>query len=110
MTDAAIDSLERIEATEDQPGVQNSGMLVEWRPNDPCEDEYDLDYVYTADTDENEDDLLSGDELYSDEDKIATDNLSNNHQPEAPVAPIMDVVLEDYFDVPKPDLDLSSIE
>jgi hypothetical protein len=71
MTDAAIDRVEQMFASEDQPWIQNSGMLVEWRPHDPFDDDNDLDYVYTPEVeDEMDDDDLNWDELYSDEDTV----------------------------------------
>jgi hypothetical protein len=45
MTDAAISRVEQLAAAESQPWIQTSGLLVEWRPNDPFDDDDDPDYV-----------------------------------------------------------------
>ena len=46
MTDAAIARVEAIALHQRQPLIQASGLVVEWRPDQPIDDsEYDLDYV-----------------------------------------------------------------
>jgi hypothetical protein len=78
MTDSAIDRVEQMAALEKQPWIHNSGMLMEWRPSDPVEDDDDPDHVYTEEVDNDEDDYLRWDELYVDEDTVATANLSDD--------------------------------
>jgi hypothetical protein len=46
MTDTAIARVEAIASHEQQPLLQERGLVVEWRPDQPIDDaEYDLDYV-----------------------------------------------------------------
>jgi hypothetical protein len=56
---------------EEQSWVQNTGLLVEWRPNDPFDDDDDLDYVYegTDDDDQYDDDTY--------DDTMSTDHTVN---------------------------------
>lgn len=50
MTDVAIARVEALAAHERQPLIQASGLVVEWRPDHPVDDdEYDRDYVVPAD-------------------------------------------------------------
>jgi hypothetical protein len=45
MTDNAISRVEAIAANEGQPLIQERGLVVEWRPDHPVDDdEYDRDY------------------------------------------------------------------
>jgi hypothetical protein len=59
ITEQAIARVEQIAAEEEQPWIQTAGLLVEWRPDQPFEDDDDPDYIYTpeVDEDEYEDDL-----------------------------------------------------
>ncbi|KAI2512761.1 Reverse transcriptase (RNA-dependent DNA polymerase) [Fragilaria crotonensis] len=51
MTDTAIARTEALALHEKQPLLQTSGLVVEWRPDQPIDDsEYDRDYVPPADT------------------------------------------------------------
>jgi hypothetical protein len=52
ITEAAIARVEQLEAEEDQPWVKSTGLLVEWRPDQPFEDDDDHDYVYKPEVDE----------------------------------------------------------
>ena len=47
ITETAIARVEALALHEKQPLVQASGLVVEWRPNQPIDDtEYHLDYEY----------------------------------------------------------------
>jgi len=47
ITDTAIARVEAIALNEGQPLIQESGLVVEWRPDQPIDDsEYDQDYVH----------------------------------------------------------------
>ncbi|KAI2490511.1 Reverse transcriptase (RNA-dependent DNA polymerase) [Fragilaria crotonensis] len=49
MTDTAIARVEALAKLEDQPLIQETGLVVEWRPDHPVpDDEYDRDYVRPA--------------------------------------------------------------
>jgi hypothetical protein len=46
MTDTAIDRVEALASQEGQPLIQECGLVVEWRPDQPiADDEYDRDFV-----------------------------------------------------------------
>jgi hypothetical protein len=79
MTDAAIDRVEQIASEEDQPWVQNTGLLVEWRPNEPFDDDDDPDYVYEEDVNEDEYEDDEYDDSLSNEPTVSTNNVSNAH-------------------------------
>ena len=52
MTDTAIARVEALALHERQPLVQDRGLVVEWRPDQPIDDaEYDLDFVPPLDLD-----------------------------------------------------------
>jgi Reverse transcriptase (RNA-dependent DNA polymerase)/Zinc knuckle len=73
ITDAAIERVEQIAAEENQSWVQNTGLLMEWRPEDPLDDDDDPDYVYTEDVDDTDYDDIEWDETLADIDTISTD-------------------------------------
>jgi hypothetical protein len=53
ITDAAISRVEALALHEDQPLLQNSGLVVEWGPNHLVDDsEYDLDFFPSAAVDD----------------------------------------------------------
>lgn len=53
ITDLAIARVERIAADEGCPLIQESGLLIEYRPDQPVEDdEYDADYVFRNEVDD----------------------------------------------------------
>lgn len=53
MTDLAIARVEALAVRDGNPPIQESGMLVEWRPDHPIDDdEYDDDYVQKEEEDE----------------------------------------------------------
>ena len=59
ITDIAIRRLEQLAKNETQPRLQDSNLLVEWRPDQLFdEDEYDADYSSDDDSDNDDDDLL----------------------------------------------------
>jgi hypothetical protein len=46
MTDTVVARVEAIACKEKQPLIQESGLVIEWRPDQPIDqDEYDRDYV-----------------------------------------------------------------
>jgi hypothetical protein len=67
-------------AEEDQPWVQSTGLLVEWRPDHSFEDDNDTDYVYTPEVDEEdyEVDIYEWNDVTEDELTVTTGNLSDN--------------------------------
>jgi hypothetical protein len=68
-------------ATENQPFIQSTGLLVEWRPNDTFDDNDDTDYVYTPEVDDNNDfDDQSWDDTSSDDFTISTNNITNKDE------------------------------
>jgi Zinc knuckle len=78
MTESAIDRVQQMAAAEDQPWIQSTGLLVEWRPNAPFDDDDDPDYVYTNKVDDGyDDDDYDWDDLSAGDLTISTDNLSN---------------------------------
>ena len=61
MTDIAIARVEALALHEKQPLIQEDGLVVEWRPNQPVDvDEYDRDYVSPI-CDDVDDPLLAAD-------------------------------------------------
>lgn len=61
MTDIAIARVEALALHEKQPLIQEDGLVVEWRPNQPVDvDEYDRDYVSPI-RDDVDDPLLAAD-------------------------------------------------
>ena len=73
ITDLAIACVEALAKQEGQPLVQDSNLLVEWRPNQPFDedDEYDEDYEPSSSADEDDielevDDASEGDSSESD--------------------------------------------
>ncbi|KAI2502776.1 Reverse transcriptase (RNA-dependent DNA polymerase) [Fragilaria crotonensis] len=61
MTDIAIARVETLALHEKQPLIQEDGLVVEWRPNQPVDvDEYDRDYVPPL-RDDVDDPLLAAD-------------------------------------------------
>jgi hypothetical protein len=69
-------------AEEDQPWVQSTGLLVDWRPNQPFDDDDDPDYIYTPEVDEKDykDELYQWDDITEDKLTVATDNLSDGEE------------------------------
>lgn len=82
ITDLAIARVERLAADEGCPLIQESGLLIEYRPDQPVEDdEYDADYVFRADADDvfNLDDYVVEDEdNTSDEDESSEDSSDDD--------------------------------
>jgi hypothetical protein len=78
MNDNAIERVEQMAAAEDQPWIQSTGLLVEWRPHTPFDDDDDPDYVYTDEVDDDDDDSYDWDDAASDDLTISTDNLTDN--------------------------------
>jgi hypothetical protein len=74
VTEAAIERVEQLATKETQSWVQTTGLLVEWRPENPFEDDYDPDYMYNEEADDDYIDDLEWDEPLSDEDTIASDH------------------------------------
>ena len=59
MTDVAIARVEALAILDRQPLIQASGLVVEWRPDHPVDDdEYDRDYVAPDAADDDADDAL----------------------------------------------------
>ena len=73
ITDVAIARVEALAKQEGQPLIQDSNLLVEWRPNQPFDedDEYDEDYEPSIDAEE--DDI----DLEIDDDSVVDDNDSD---------------------------------
>jgi hypothetical protein len=53
VTEAVITRVEQLAEEENQPGVQSTGLLFEWRPNHPIDEDNDPNYIYNP---EQEDD------------------------------------------------------
>ena len=73
ITDVAIARVEALAKQEGQPLIQDSNLLVEWRPDQPFDedDEYDEDYEHSNSADENDveleiDDVSEGSDSESD--------------------------------------------
>ena len=80
MTDAAIARVEALAVQDKQPLIQASGLVVEWRPDQPIDDDiYDVDYDPPADPD---DDFAAP--LF---DAIDDDELNDLLAPDLPVVP-----------------------
>ena len=85
ITDIAIARVEALAKQEGQPLIQDSNLLIEWRPNQPFDedDEYDEDYQPTSSDDE--DDI----ELEVDDISEASDNEDDSaREHPAPDLPI----------------------
>jgi hypothetical protein len=80
ISDATIARVEELAAIEQQPWIQSTGLIVEWRPEFPFEDDDDDDFVYTPevddDTDTDTDDWYDYNDLQPDDQTVTTDNLS----------------------------------
>jgi hypothetical protein len=107
MTESAIARVEQIAAEEHQPWVQSTGLIVEWRPNDPFNDDDDPDYVYTPDVDAPPDDddfTYDEDEYASDDDTVITSHLSDADlltlTPSEPSRPASRITNQDAMSVP----------
>jgi Reverse transcriptase (RNA-dependent DNA polymerase) len=78
MPDSAIARVEELAAAQDQPWIQTSGLLMEWRPNHIFDDDDDADFVYTPEVDDHDDDTLTYDfSIDSDDRTIHTNNLTD---------------------------------
>jgi Reverse transcriptase (RNA-dependent DNA polymerase) len=77
ITDATIERVEQLAALEDQPWVQSSGLLVEWRPHLPFDDDDDPDFVYTPEVDDDDDDDYFYDDTTADDVTVATGHISD---------------------------------
>ena len=76
ITDTAIARVEALAANEGQPLIQEQGLVVEWGPNQPIDDdEYDRNYVPIDEEDEEFDD-------YDPIDQDEIDNLGDNDEEE----------------------------
>ena len=84
----AIMRVEEIATTEGQPLIQNSRIIVEWRPDQPFEDSDDIDYVYD-DVGEEDEELLEADYDWEETDKYI-------QQPVLNTPPISDQVLTEH--------------
>jgi hypothetical protein len=70
--------VEQLAAEENQPWVQLTGLLFEWRPYQPFDkDDDDPNYAYAPETDDNE--YNEEDEWDSITDKEVNDNMSEDH-------------------------------
>ena len=75
ITDIAIARVEALAKQEGQPLLQDSNLLVEWRPNQPFDDDDEYDDNYEPSVGDNEDDVeLEADDPIDEE----LDNISNN--------------------------------
>ena len=78
ITDTAIARVEAIALHEGQPLVQDTGLVVEWRPDQPIDDdEYDLDFVPPVDA---VDDFAAHDFEPIDADELADLLADDTHQ------------------------------
>jgi hypothetical protein len=95
VTKAAIARVEQVAAEENQPWVQSSGLLFEWRPDHPIDEDDDLDYVYDPeqDDDQYDEDLRELDSITEDEinENKTVDPSIDGTQPN--IAPAPTVVL-----------------
>ena len=85
ITDIAIAQVEALAKQEGQPLLQDSNLLVEWRPNQPFDedDEYDEDYEPSVEGDEDNLDLEVDDETEGGDDD--GDGTQDFHVPDLPV-------------------------
>ena len=72
ITDIAIAQVEALAKQEGQPLLQDSNLLVQWRPNQPFDedDEYDEDYEPSVEGDEDDLDLEVDDETEGGDDDV----------------------------------------
>ena len=80
VTDIAIARVEALAKQEGQPLLQDSNLLVEWRPNQPFDDddEYDDDYEPSVVGSEDNVDLEADDPI--DEELVGVDDETGNHE------------------------------
>ena len=80
ITDIAIARVEALAKQEGQPLLQDSNLLVEWRPNQPfdVDDEYDDDYEPSATDSESDVDLEVDNHI--DEELVDLDDETGNHE------------------------------
>ena len=80
ITDIAIAHVEALAKQEGQPLLQDSNLLVEWRPNQPFDndDEYDNDYEPLVVNSEDDVDLEVDDPI--DEELVDVNDNTNNHK------------------------------
>ncbi|KAI2508903.1 Reverse transcriptase (RNA-dependent DNA polymerase) [Fragilaria crotonensis] len=103
MTDTAIARTEALALHEKQPLLQNSGLVVEWRPDQPIDDsEYDLDYAPPA-ADAAAPHIFDADDYDAIDNDEVTDLLADN--PYAPLADAADQGAEDDDDESDDDSD-----
>jgi hypothetical protein len=87
MTDTAIARVEALGVEDEQPLIQEQGLVVEWRPNHPIpDDEYDHDYAQPANA---QVDFALPDQFVPIDADEAADLLADNdvHQFAPPAAP-----------------------
>lgn len=75
MPEEAILRIEELARLEGQPPLQNSRLIVEWRPDSPFEDDDDPDYVYNG---SEEDDDFNEDDYEWDEVPPSTNTIETN--------------------------------
>ena len=80
ITDITIAHVEALAKQEGQPLLQDSNLLVEWRPNQPFDDddEYDNDYEPSVVDSEDDVDLEVDDPI--DEELVDVNDNTNNHE------------------------------
>ena len=80
VTDIAIAHVEALAKQEGQPLLQDSNLLVEWRPNQPFDDDgkYDDDYEPSVVGSEDDVDLEADDPI--DEELVDVDDETGNHE------------------------------
>jgi hypothetical protein len=79
MSDAAFERVEQLAAAENQPWIQSNGILFEWSPDTPFDDDDDPNYVYTPEVDDDDnDDSYIWDDLSADDITVFTANLSDD--------------------------------
>ena len=93
MTDTAIGRVEALALHDNQPLVQERGLVVEWRPDMPIDDDaYDLDYAPPSDAPVDvfpaaQFDPLDADELADLQDDAAQHGILMDPPPDLMVAP-----------------------
>jgi hypothetical protein len=87
MTDIAVDRVELLAYNEGQPLIQEHGLVVEWRPDQPLDpDEYDPDFAPPPDLVDDDADFALFDPIPPDELLDIQQNLPLLIDPYAPIA------------------------
>ena len=80
ITDIAIARVEALAKQEGQPLLQDSNLLVEWRPNQPFDDDDEYDDDYEPSTTGSESDVDLEVDTHIDEELVNLDDETGNHE------------------------------